>query len=48
MAPAAIGAVIARSEFLTAYTPTSLEISQAHSEDIFEYQTMMASLTGPP
>lgn len=44
--PAAVRSICARSEFLTAYTPYQPEISQGTLQYIFEYQTMMARLTG--
>ena len=45
-APALIQTIISRSEFLTAYTPYQPEISQGTLHYIFEYQSMMAELTG--
>ena len=44
--PAVIPYIINRSEFQTSYTPYQAEISQGTLQYIFEYQTMMADLTG--
>lgn len=44
--PSIIPYIIERSEFLTSYTPYQAEISQGTLHYIFEYQTMMARLTG--
>jgi glycine dehydrogenase subunit 1 len=45
-APAVVQNLIERSEFLTSYTPYQAEISQGTLHYIFEYQSMMAELTG--
>ena len=45
-APSVIQSIIQRSEFLTSYTPYQAEISQGTLHYIFEYQSMMAELTG--
>ncbi len=44
--PAVIDEIAGRGEFYTSYTPYQAEVSQGNLQVVFEYQTLIARLTG--
>jgi glycine dehydrogenase subunit 1 len=44
--PTAVRALAGRSEFVTSYTPYQPELAQGVLQALFEYQTMLCSITG--
>ncbi len=44
--PAVVKSIISRSEFYSSYTPYQSEASQGFLQAMFEYQSMMAEITG--
>ena len=44
--PAVVDEIAGRGEFYTSYTPYQAEVSQGNLQVVFEYQTLIARLTG--